>query len=257
MIGIVNVHCSFNGIPALKGVSLNVEAGVMMGIIGPGGSGKSTLCKVVAGLVRPEGGVVFVDGQDMMKALPSEIQKVQSKLGVQFQNDALFEHMTVLENVEYPLKRRTSLTGSEIRYRAMERLAMVGLAGLENRAPNQLSGGQRRRTALARACVSDPKLLICDDPTAGLDPLTSRRILDMIVGIHYQAGNTVIIVSSDVVGLLSVVRKTALLWDGISIAEGPPAQFWRDERRRVKRFLDDAKLPSMIVQPSWGTKWDS
>jgi phospholipid/cholesterol/gamma-HCH transport system ATP-binding protein len=191
-----------------------------------------------------------------MKASPLEIQKVQSKLGVQFQNDALFEHMTVLENIEYPLRRLTSLTGSEIRYRAMERLAMVGLAGFEDRAPNQLSGGQRRRTALARACVADPKLLLCDDPTAGLDPLTSRRILDMIVGIHYQARNTVIIVSSDVVGLLSVVNKAALLWDGTAIAEGPPAQFWRDERRQVKRFLNDAKLPGSIVQPSWGAKWD-
>jgi phospholipid/cholesterol/gamma-HCH transport system ATP-binding protein len=256
MIGVVNVHCSFEGVSALNGVSLTVEAGVMMGIIGPGGGGKSTLCKVISGLVRPDKGVVFVDGQDMMRSTPQEIRKAQSKLGVQFQNDALFEHMTVLENVEYPLKRLTSLGAAEIRYRSMERLAMVGLSGLEDRAPNQLSGGQRRRTALARACVSDPKLLICDDPTAGLDPLTSRRILDMIVGIHYQAGNTVIIVSSDVLGLMSVANKVALLWDGKTIAEGPPAAFWRDERRYVKRFLDDAKLPSVMVQPSWGVKWD-
>ncbi len=256
MIELVNVHRSFDGIDALKGVSLTVEAGRILGIMGPGGSGKSTLCKVISGLVRPDRGVVFVDGVDMMKATQKEIGQVQKKLGVQFQNDALFEHMTVLENVEYPLRRLSSFPASEIRYRAVEHVAMVGLAGFENRAPNELSGGQRRRTALARACVSDPKLLICDDPTAGLDPLTSRRILDMIAGIHYQAQNTVLIVSSDVLGLLSVVSKTALLWDGATIAEGPPMSFWRDERRQVRRFLDDAGLPTEVVQPSFGAKWD-
>ena len=256
MINLVNVRHFFSGIPALKGVSLKVEEGSMIGVFGPGGSGKSTLCKVVSGLLKPDAGVVFVGGLDMMKAAPAELRKVQGSIGVQFQNDALFEHMTVLENVEYPLKRLTDLSPKEIRYRAMERLAMVGLAGFEDRAPNQLSGGQRRRTALARACVSDPTLLVCDDPTAGLDPQTSRRILDMIAGIHYQAKNTVVIVSADVLGLLSTVDKAVLLWEGSLLTEGPPAAFWRDGRREVKRFLDDAKLPTSAAVPSWVSRWE-
>ena len=256
MISLVNVRHAFAGISALKGISLKVETGTMIGLLGPGGAGKSTLCKVISGLLKPDAGVVFVRGLDMMNASPAELRKVQGTIGVQFQNDALFEHMTVLENVEYPLRRLTDLSHKAIRYRAMERLAMVGLSGFEDRAPNQLSGGQRRRTALARACVSDPALLICDDPTAGLDPQTSRRILDMIAGIHYQAKNTVVIVSADVLGLLSTVDKAVLIWDGSLLTEGPPAAFWRDERRQVKRFLDDARLPTAAAVPSWVVRWE-
>lgn len=256
MINVVNVRHSFEDTPALKGVSLKVEKGTVVGIIGPGGGGKSTLCKVITGLLRPDSGVVFVDGRDMMKANAAELRTAQSKIGVQFQNDALFEHMSVLENVEYPLRRLTSLNASEIHGRAVEQLAMAGLAGFEDRAPNQLSGGQRRRAALARACVSSPRLLICDDPTAGLDPVTSRKILDMIAGIHYQASNTVLIISSDVLGLMSVVDKVVLLWEGLVIAEAPPAAFWRDKRKQVRRFLDDAKLPPAAARPSWEVSWD-
>ena len=256
MISLVNVHRSFGGIAALKGLSLKVEAGEILGLMGPGGGGKSTLCKVIAGLLRPDSGVVFVAGVDMMMAEAGEIREVQSRVGFQFQNDALFEHMSVLDNVAYPLRRLTSFKPKEITYRAMEQLATVGLSGFENRIPSALSGGQRRRVALARACVTEPNVLLCDDPTAGLDPVTSRQILDMIAGIRYQSNNTVIIVSSDVLGLLSVVDKAALVWDGLVVAEDAPANFWRDERRHVKRFLDDARLPTAVAVPSWVVKWE-
>jgi phospholipid/cholesterol/gamma-HCH transport system ATP-binding protein len=256
MISLVNVHRSFEGIAALKGVTLEVKRGQIAGLMGPGGAGKSTLCKVIVGLLKPDSGVVFVGGVDMIKADRRGLQQVQSRIGVQFQNDALFEHMTVLENVAYPMKRLTAEGNKAITYRAMERLAVVGLAGFENRFPSELSGGQRRRVALARACAADPDILICDDPTAGLDPVTSRRILDMIVGIRYQLNNTVVIVSSDVLGLLSVVDRAALVWDGLILAEDTPSAFWRDERRHVKRFVNDAKLPSTFVNPSWLVKWE-
>jgi phospholipid/cholesterol/gamma-HCH transport system ATP-binding protein len=256
MIRLVNVRHFFEDIPALKGVSLEVKKGTTAGIIGPGGGGKSTLCKIIAGLLRPSSGVVFVGGRDMMKADAAELRAAQSQIGVQFQNDALFEHMSVLENVEYPLRRKNVSGATELRGRALEQLAMTGLNGLEDRYPSQLSGGQRRRAALARACVSNPKLLICDEPTAGLDPVTSRKILDMIAGIHYQANNTVLIISSDVLGLMSVVDKAVLLWDGLVIAEGPPAAFWRDKRKQVRRFLDDAKLPVAVTRPGREVSWD-
>jgi phospholipid/cholesterol/gamma-HCH transport system ATP-binding protein len=256
VINLVNVHRSYNGVKALDGLSLMVADGVMMGIMGPGGCGKSTLCKVISGLLKPDSGVVFVERVDMLKAKPREIKAVQSRFGVQFQNDALFEHMTVLENVEYPLRRLTDFSENQIRYKATEILAVVGLSGMEHRAPNELSGGQRRRVAIARACVTEPDLLICDDPTAGLDPVTSRQILDMIVGIHYQAKNTVLVVSSDVLGLLSVIDRAALMWDGKVIAEGTPPIIWNDRRRHVRRFFDDARLPESIRTPSGVVKWD-
>lgn len=246
MISLVNVHRSFDGEKALDGLTLTIPEGSLFGLMGPGGCGKSTLCRVACGLVRPQVGVVMVAGTDLLRATARELRAVQSRCGVQFQNDALFEHSTVVENVEYPLKRLSDLGAHEIHARAIERLAMVGLAGFEERLPNQLSGGQRRRVALARACVTDPDILICDDPTAGLDPVTSRRILDMIAGIRFQVRNTVLVVSSDVIGLLSVCERVALLWEGRVIEEGTPSSFWASQRREVKRFLDDARLP-------WGT----
>jgi len=243
MISLVNVYHSYDEIRALDGVSLTVKEGELWGIMGPGGAGKSTLCRVMSSLLRPHSGVVFLAGVDLMKAGQKDLEQVRSRIGVQFQNDALFEHMPVIDNIKYPLTRLGKLSAAEIRSRAMEYLAMVGLAGFEDRLPNRLSGGQRRRVALARACVTGPDLLICDDPTAGLDPVTSRRILDMIAGIRYQAQNTVVIVSSDILGLLSVSTQVALVWDGQIIATDTASNFWNDSRPKVKRFLDDARNP--------------
>lgn len=242
MIKLVNVHQSFQGIKALNGVTLSVEQGEFWGIMGPLGSGKSTLCRVICGLQKPDAGVVFLAGKDMIKSSKRDLEHIRSRIGVQFQNDALFEHMSVIDNIMYPVTRRGTLTRRETLARAMEYLAMVGLTGFEDRLPNRLSGGQRRRIALARACVTEPDILICDDPTAGLDPVTSRRILDMIAGIRYQAKNTVIIVSSDILGVLSVSNKVALMWDGQIIAHDDASSFWNDTRPKVKRFLDDARI---------------
>lgn len=248
MISLVNVIKSFEGVNALDGVTLTVPKGKLQGIVGPGGCGKSTLCKVVCGLLKPDLGVVFAAGADMAKSDDKKKGEIQARIGMQFQNDALFEHMTVLENIEYPLERLTKLETREMRSRAMEYLAMVGLLGFEDNAPNKLSGGQRRRVALARACVTKPDILICDDPTAGLDPVTSKRILNMIAGIRYQVENTVIVVSSDVLGILSVCDRIALMWEGKVIAEDTPSNFWESDLPRVKRFLDDAKLPFSVEQ---------
>lgn len=257
MISLVKIHCSFDGVDAVRGVTLEVPDGVIMGIMGPGGSGKSTLCKVMSGLVRPDTGTVTVGGVDMSRGEPADIRKVQSSLGVQFQNDALFEHMTVFDNVAYPLRRLTDISTGDNRYRVIERLMMVGLGGFEDQFPRELSGGQRRRVALARACVTDPRVLICDDPTAGLDPVTSKSILDMIAGIRYQAGNTVVLVSSDVLGLLSVVDRAAFIWEGKVISRGSPQTIWRDRQTHVRRFLEDARLPeNLSVLPSGVIKWD-
>ena len=228
---------------ALNGLTLSVKEGALMGLMGPGGCGKSTLCRVACGLVEPKMGAVVVNGVDLMRASRDQIQAVQRECGVQFQNDALFEHMTVIQNVSYPLSRLTDLEEMDVRMQAIEYIARVGLAGFEEQYPNRLSGGQRRRVALARACVTNPKILICDDPTAGLDPVTSRKILDMIAGIRYQSKNTVLVVSSDVPGLLSVCETCALMWDGKVIAEGTPREFKVNEKPQVQRFLKDARLP--------------
>lgn len=243
MVRLTDVDLSFDGVDALCSVSLHVPRGTLFGIMGPGGSGKSSLCRVACGLTSVDAGKVEFDSVDISHVGHAQLGQVYRRCGMQFQNDALFEHQTVLENVRYPLQRLTELPGSEILGRAMERLAMVGLHGFEERFPSELSGGQRRRVAVARACITDPELLICDDPTAGLDPVTSRRILDMIAGIRYQARNTVIVVSSDVLGLMSVSEQVAILWDGKVAAKAAPARLWEEPRPNVRRFLDDARLP--------------
>ncbi len=248
MIRLANVHRSFDGTRALRGIDLHVPEGTLLAVVGPGGCGKSTLCKVICGLVRPDTGVVLVGGVDLSRTGRAERLALQRRCGVQFQNDALFEHLTVLENVVYPLRRLTSLGQREREVRALERLAMVDLSGFEDRLPNRLSGGQRRRVALARACVTDPEILICDDPTAGLDPVTSRRILDMIAGIRSQVRSTVVLVSSDVVGAMSVAERLALIWDGRVMASGTPSAFENNPMPEVRRFLDDARLPVEVCR---------
>ena len=243
MIDLFDVRVSFGDHVALDGLSLHVNQGALLGVIGPGGCGKSTMCSVIAGLLQPNSGEVFVNRTNFRTCNRFELQQQQREIGVQFQNDALFEHLTVVENVAYPLTRLTELSRSEIEGRSMEALAMVGLAGFEPRLPSRLSGGQRRRVALARACITRPKILICDEPTAGLDPQTSRTILDMIAGIRYQTKNTVLVVSSDVVGLFSISSRIALVWSGKIIEEETSAAILQSERVEVKRFLDDARLP--------------
>lgn len=250
MINLLDIHVSFDGQSALEGLSLTVMDGTLLGIIGPGGSGKSTLCRVICGLVEPQSGMVMINKVNLDSVGRKGLEEIQKQIGVQFQNDALFEHMTVLQNVEYPLFRLTNQNPTEVEMRAIERIAMVGLSGFENRFPRNLSGGQRKRVALARACVTEPPILICDDPTAGLDPVTSRQILDMIAGIRYQTKSTVIVVSSDVVGLLSVSQRIALVWEGNIIEEDTPSGFRLSTRPEVQRFLNDAKLPFQ------GWTWD-
>ncbi|MBN2719129.1 MAG: ATP-binding cassette domain-containing protein [Deltaproteobacteria bacterium] len=243
MIDLLDVRVSYSGQEALDGLSLHVSKGALLGVIGPGACGKSTMCRVIAGLVQPDSGEVFVNRCNFRTCSRHELQTMQRNIGVQFQNDALFEHLSVLDNVAYPLTRLTAMAPSEIEGRAMESLATVGLAGFENRLPNRLSGGQRRRVALARACITRPAILICDEPTAGLDPQTSRTILDMIAGIRYQTKSTVVVVSSDVVGLFSISSRIALVWNGKIIEEDSTTVIRQSERAEVQRFLDDARLP--------------
>lgn len=199
--------------PVLRAVNLEIPRGCLYGLIGPGASGKSVLLKCLAGLVRAESGDVRVLGQEVMKLDELGLSQLRQRMGMLFQNNALFDFMTVAENVGFPMRQR-GLASSEIAARVRERLARVGLSGFEERLPARLSGGQKKRVGVARATALSAELLLYDEPAAGLDPVTSQRIFDLLRAEQRASGATVVMVSSDLDRLLPVTDRIGVLLDG-------------------------------------------
>ena len=220
MIALDGVSKSFAA-PVLCGVSLAIPVGALYGIIGPGGSGKSVLCKCVVGLVAPDSGSVSI-GDDVVTSLDEiRLHEVRKRVGMLFQNNALFDYLNVGENVAFPLRRLFhEMDEDALRGRVAERIGRVGLGGFEPRAPGGLSGGQKKRVGIARATVTAAPIVIYDEPTAGLDPVTSQRIYDLLRAEQRAAGATVIVVSSDVAGLLTVCDRVGMLVRGALVFDG-------------------------------------
>ncbi|MDH5493148.1 MAG: ATP-binding cassette domain-containing protein, partial [Myxococcales bacterium] len=201
LIRLENVSKRFKG-PVLRSVSLEVPAGCTYALIGPGASGKSVLLKLVAGLLQPEGGQVQVDGEEIAGLDDASLASMRRKIGMLFQNYALFDYMSVGENIAFPLRRLFDLPAEEIRERVAERLARVALPGFEARDVGGLSGGQKKRVGFARATVARAPILLYDEPTAGLDPVTSQKIYDLLRAEQRERASTVMVISSDVQGVL-------------------------------------------------------
>jgi len=197
----------------LDGVSLDVRPGARVGIIGPAASGKSVLLKLVCGLERPDRGRVEIDGDDVTHWHEEQMLPVRARIGMLFQNPALFDFMTVGDNVAFPLRRR-GVAEPEIAARVADRLRAVGLAGSERKLPSELSGGMKKRVGIARATIARPELVIYDEPSAGLDPVTTCKIYDLIAADQAATGCTVIAVSSDVAALATFVEEIAFLYRG-------------------------------------------
>jgi phospholipid/cholesterol/gamma-HCH transport system ATP-binding protein len=202
------------GRPVLRRVQWSVPRGCLYGLIGPGASGKSVLLKTLAGLLRPSSGRVLVLGQDVTALDEARLVALRQRMGMLFQNNALFDFMSVADNVAFPLRQRGGFSEAEIRERVGERLARVGLAGFEDRLPARLSGGQKKRVGLARATVTSAEVVLLDEPAAGLDPVTSQRIFDLLKAEQRRAGMTAVIVSSDLDRLLPMVDRLGMLLDG-------------------------------------------
>jgi len=181
MIRVQDLSVSFRS-PVLDGVNLHAPPASILALVGPGASGKSVLLKSVAGLLRPDRGDVFVDGVSLADKDEPGLAEVRKGIGMLFQNYALFDYLTVGENVAFPLRRLFDLPEEEVQARVSERLARVSLPGFEHRIPRSLSGGQKKRVGIARATVARAPILLYDDPTAGLDPVTSQKIYDFIKG---------------------------------------------------------------------------
>ena len=236
MIELEGVEKSFDR-PVLRQVSLSLPKGCLYGLIGPGASGKSLVLKVIAGLVQPEAGRVLVDGRDVTRLGELELAEHRRNIGMLFQNNALFDHMSVADNIAFPLRRLSSLSEAEIAERVAERLACVSLPGFESRMPSGLSGGQKKRVGVARATVTRAPIVLYDEPAAGLDPVTSQKIFDLLRAEQQQSGATVLMVSSDLDRMLPVTDKIGMMLDGRLIFEGTAEEARQTADERVRQFV--------------------
>lgn len=236
MIEIRGLHKSFNQ-PVLRGIDLTVPTGCLYGLIGPGASGKSVLLKHIVGLMKPDRGHVLVEETDINGLSDLDLQKFRARFGIAFQNNALFDHLTVGDNIAFPLRRLfKDLTEDEIRSRVADRLKVVSLAGFEGRSPPSLSGGQKKRVAVARATVATTaSVLIYDEPAAGLDPVTSQKIFDLLK--QEQGKATVVMVSSDLDRMLTVTDRVGMMVEGRLIFDGTTQEAKDSTNPYVRQFV--------------------
>ncbi len=237
MIIIKNLKKSFGEQEVLKGVNLEIKEGKITFIIGKSGGGKSVLLKHILGLLKPDDGEVFIDGVDITKVSLKELNEVRKKFGVLFQNVALFDSMNVFDNVAFPLVEHTKLSKKEIREKVEKTLEMVGLRGIEKKMPSELSGGMKKRVGLARAIILNPKILIFDEPTTGLDPIICDAVDNMIVDIQKKLNLTVLVVSHDIPAVFKIADFVAMLDNGIIVEYGTPDDLKKSNNETVKEFL--------------------
>lgn len=237
MIEVEDLHKSFDGLEVLRGVSFQVARGEILALIGVSGHGKSVVLKHVAGLMRPDRGHVYIDGKDIISLRGNDLEQLRGRLGYLFQSGALFSSLTVFDNVAFPLREKTKLRDQEIRERVLTALDQVGLREAEDKYPAQISGGMIKRTALARALVRSPEIMLFDEPTTGLDPVIAHTILDLIQSIHKNLGFTGIIVSHELSRVFQIVQKVAMLIEGIILTVGTPEEIMSSSDPAVQQFI--------------------
>ena len=235
LIVATGLYKSFGGEPILLDVGVEVFRGRILGIIGPGGVGKSLLMKMLAGLVEPDAGDVTVLGQSLQSLNASGLARVRDRMGFLFQNYALFDFMDVGQNIAFPLEQM-GVPKAEITRRVAERLAEVELPGIERLFPNELSGGMKKRVALARATIAGAPILLYDDPTAGLDPVTSSKIFELIRRLHRPDGATVI-VGHDIDRMVAVCDEWLLLHEGAVLFRGTTEEGRASSHEVLKTFF--------------------
>jgi phospholipid/cholesterol/gamma-HCH transport system ATP-binding protein len=237
MIEITNLHKSFGALPVLRGVNLTVEKGESMTVIGGSGSGKSVLIKHIIGLLFPDKGEVKVAGQVLNNLDDRQLNELRKKFGMLFQMAALFDSLTVWENVGFGLKQHTKLSEKEIRAIATEKLALVGLKNVEDKMPVDLSGGMRKRVGLARAIAMDAEIILYDEPTTGLDPITADSINDLIIDLRKKLGVTSVAITHDMHSAYKISDRIAMLYKGEIQEIGTPDQIKGTTNPIVKQFI--------------------
>jgi len=237
MIKLVDVHKSFGRQKVLDGLDIEIEEGKTTVIIGRSGGGKSVLLKHIIGLLRPDRGQVLIDGVDITKLNDRELNEIRKKFGMLFQEAALFDSMTVGENVAFPLREHTLMKEKEIWETVAERLHSVGLTGVEAKIPAELSGGMRKRVGLARAIAMRPQIVLFDEPTTGLDPVMTEAINRLILDTQKSFNLTCVVISHDIRSIFEIGHRIAMLYEGRIIEYGTPEELRASRNPVIVQFL--------------------
>lgn len=237
MIELVDIHKAFKKNKVLNGLNLKIESGKTTVIIGRSGGGKSVLLKHIIGLLKPDRGEVLIDGVDITKLNDKDLNQIRKKFGMLFQDAALFDSMTVKENVAFPLREHTKMSEAEITEVVAEKLKSVGLTGVENKMPAELSGGMRKRVGLARAIALQPGIVLFDEPTTGLDPVMTEAINQLIMNTQKALSATCVVISHDIQSIFKISHKIAMLYEGDIIEYGTPDEIQASKNPVMEQFL--------------------
>jgi phospholipid/cholesterol/gamma-HCH transport system ATP-binding protein len=245
MISVRDLVVSYAGRRVLDGINLDIARGETMVLLGGSGSGKSTLLRHIIGLERPQAGRVVVNGTDISSCAPKDLNKLRRSIGVAFQDAALFNSMSVADNVALPLREHTRLAESTISLMTRWKLAVVGLAEFGNYSPQELSGGMRKRAAVARAMSLDPEILVFDEPSAGLDPIVGAELDELILTLKRAFSMTVVVVTHEMTSAFRIADRMAMLHQGSLIAVGSKEEIKSSNHPHIRQFLD--RIPDPIV----------
>ncbi|HXJ85129.1 MAG TPA: ABC transporter ATP-binding protein [Candidatus Methylomirabilis sp.] len=237
MIQIRGLHKTFGHQHVLRGLDLDVATGEIMVVIGRSGGGKSVLLRHLIGLLRPDSGAIRVDGEDITRLRGAALDRLRARYGVVFQGGALFDSMSVFDNVAFTLRERSRLGTAEIANRVKEKLEQVGLTGMGHKNPAEISGGMRKRVAIARALVTEPEVVFFDEPTTGLDPILVNTIHHLIVELHRKFRFTAVMVSHEIPEIFRIADRVAMLHDGVIIEAGTPDAVQGSPNQTVQQFI--------------------
>ena len=232
-----DVYKSFNGILVHNGINLSILEGEIISLLGGSGSGKSVLLKELIGLMKPDKGDILVLDNNVTQMNEEALIALREHIGMLFQGAALFDSLTVFENIAYPLREHLKLTEKEIQERVAEKLQVVGLSGIEEKMPAELSGGMKKRVGLARAIATEPEIILYDEPTTGLDPMTAQRINDLIIELQRKLGITTIVVTHDLHCVKTVSDRIAMLHEGKIVAVGTWEELVTSNIQVVQDFI--------------------
>jgi phospholipid/cholesterol/gamma-HCH transport system ATP-binding protein len=248
MIKLVDLYKAFGTKKVLKGLDLEVKKGESRVIIGGSGSGKSVILKHIIGILRPDQGNVFIERVNITTLKENELYEVRKKFGMLFQMAALFDSMNIWENVGFSLIRQKKMTLSDVKEMAIEKLKMVGLVGVENLSPAELSGGMKKRVGLARAIAHEPEILLYDEPTTGLDPMTADAINDLIIEMRERLSVTSVAITHDMHSAYKIADNISMLYEGEIIQTGPPDEIKNTANPVVKQFITGSAVGPIKIE---------